>query len=411
MLKKAAAFLAAVSFLTVGCGVQNTRSDAGLESLVIPQSPVQSQGRMGFCWAYAQTGLIESVYKTQTGKTVDLSEEVIAMYHMAHAIRKMYRSNMGVMELWSAFSRDKLPEGWSMRLTPWTQPLDFNEDDIDGLDITKRYGLWPESAWNLKVATAEERDAMNSAIAQRARSYINSVDKDTITVDDVIENVLVGPPGFGFPSKPPQEFVYDGVTYTPHTFLKALNFNPDNFVAVEGLGQSDYTKVVASAKRALIRGLAVPLGFPINISRLKGDTFTGVGVPSQTLGDLVNFTREGGHLVLATDFVNEGGVEGATTVHRLRQEMMRDPYSLDYLVFKNSWGLGAKTNEAGIKIGGSDSGYYKIDREYLMAASKVGKYKGWTPLTVIVPKDIADFPFGYEPISDIVTNNSVTEAN
>ncbi len=199
------------------------------------------------------------------------------------------------------------------------------------------------------------------------------------------------------------------MTYSPQSFLASLSFDPDNFVAVEALGQADYSKVIAATKRAMVRGLAVPLGFPINISRLKGDTLSGAGVVSETQGDLVNFTRDGGHLVLATDFVNEGGVEGATSVNRLRQEMIRDPFALDYLVFKNSWGVGAKTNEAGIQIGGSDSGYYKIDREYLMGASKVGKYKGWTPLTVIVPKDIAEFPWGYEPISDIVTSSSTPE--
>jgi hypothetical protein len=233
------------------------------------------------------------------------------------------------------------------------------------------------------------------------------VDRKTVSVDDVIENVLVGPSGFGFPRNPPKQFEYEGVSYTPQSFLASLSFDPDSFVAIEALGESDYSKVIAATKRALVRGLAVPLGFPINISRLKGDTFSGVGVRTVTQGDLVNFTRDGGHLVLATDFVNEGGVEGATSVNRVRQEMIRDPFALDYLVFKNSWGLGAKTNEAGIMIGGSDSGYYKIDKEYLMGAAKVGQYKGWTPLTVIVPKDIAEFPWGYEPISDVVTSNSI----
>lgn len=397
--------LSAASLLVfAACGAQLQNSGSSLESLSIPQTPVQSQGRVGFCWAYAETGLMESVYKLKTGKTVNLSEESIAMFHMAHAIRKMYVSKMSVADLWNAFKPNGLPEGWFMRTTEWTAPLDATEDDIDGLEIAKRYGIWPESVWNVKVATVEEREAMMTAIAQRARLYLSEVNRSTVSVRDVIENVLVGPPGFGFPSYPPSEFEYDGKTYTPQSFLNSLDFKPDSYVALEARGENDYTRVIAATKRAMVRGLAVPLGFPINISRLKGDTFSGVGVPATTQGDLVNFTREGGHLVLVTDFVNEGGVEGAVSAEKLRQELVRDPSKLEYLVFKNSWGIGAKTNEAGIPIGGSDTGYYKIDREYLMAASKVGQYKGWAPLSVVVPKDIAELPWGYEPINDMVTS-------
>jgi hypothetical protein len=380
--------LLAVSSLLVACG-PNVVADSQVDSVAIPQTPVDNQGFMGFCWAYGGTGLVESYYKSFAGKTVNLSEEALAFFHMAHGIRKLYKTMHGI-DLYRALSYDRLPEGWFLRLAPGTADFELTEDDIDGLEIMKRYGVWPESVWSTKGRTAEERATMLRAISKRARDYMNTFDLQNGTIEDVINNVLIG--SSAFPSRPPLQFVYEGKTFTPQSFLSSMDFNPDQYAAFDIRGVRDLAKMVTVTKKTLARGISVPMGFPINISRLKNDTFSGKGVPSSTIGDMVNFTREGGHLVLVTDFVNQNGVEGATTEERLRSEVNRSPDDLDYVVFKNSWGLGAKTSESGAVLGGSDSGFYKMDRDYLLGASKVGEYSGWTPLQVIVPKDVLAKP-------------------
>jgi hypothetical protein len=374
---------------TTACGLQSPTNSATVESVEIPQTAIENQGRLGICWAYATTGLIESQYKANTKKSINLSEESIALFHMAHALHKMFQT-IGTVDLWKATAADKLPEGWFLRMSDLTRPENATEDDMDALDLIKRYGVWPESVWNAKADTSEKRDTMRRQISERARAFIRDGKQYDATVEQIIEEIVVGPGLFS--SRPPATFVYEGRQYTPQEFLKSLSFDPDDFVAVEAQSESDYRKVISATKRTLARGMSVPLGFPINISRLQNDTFSGKGIVSQSLGDLVNFTRDGGHLVLVTDFVNTGSTEGSIPMPELQEELDREEYSLDYLVFKNSWGVGAKNNEAGIPVGGSASGYYKIDREYLLASAKVGAYRGWAPLTVVVPKGDATAP-------------------
>jgi hypothetical protein len=395
-----AAFVLLSSFI-YGCGSQNYNHNSEVDSVAIPQTPVDNQGRMGFCWLYAETGLIESNYKTITGNTVNLSEEALAVFRFAHAIHKMFKT-VPAAKLLRSLSSSNIPQGWFMRFSEATYMPDYSEeDDMDGLELTKRYGVWPEAIWSVKAPTPEARDKMMRGISQRAMKFIAKFDRYTATVDDIINQIIVGPDGFV--SRPPAAFRYAGKMFTPQEFLQFLKFNPDNFVSITSRSVYDYGKIVSATKRALTRGLSVPLGFPINISRLQGDTFSGKNVPSETVGDLVNFTRDGGHLVLVTDFVNEGGQQGRTSQTQLRLELQRGSEFLDYLYFKNSWGVGAKSNESGFPVGESISGYYKIDREYLQAASKVGAHAGWTPLEVIVPSDIASAPWGFEPISEKVS--------
>jgi hypothetical protein len=100
---------------------------------------------------------------------------------------------------------------------------------------------------------------------------------------------------------------------------------------------------------------------------------------------------------LIDDFVNIGGKEGALPVAELLQEFLRPTKDLDYFVFKNSWGTDAKMNEAGVVISGSETGFYKMDREYLVGSANLSSNPDLAGfLEVVVPIDIARNPFGDE---------------
>ncbi len=171
-----------------------------------------------------------------------------------------------------------------------------------------------------------------------------------------------------------------------------LQINTDNFQAVIARSEDDYDKVITAAKRAMVEGFSVPLAFPINISRLHGDLFTGQDVSDPK--DWVSFAMDGGHLVLATDFVNKGGAAGAISSPFIFNELRRSASNLDTLLFKNSWGIGAKTNEAGAEIGNSPSGIYRMDQSYLRGAMRVPTLtkSPYNTVQLVVPKDIADNP-------------------
>ncbi len=395
MNMKQTVLIPALTLLFTACGVDNNKmNQAHVETVSIAETPVQNQGRVGFCWAYGEMAFIESQYKVQTGKTVNLSEEALGMLRIAHALHKIFVTTHGA-ELYSSLAFDKIPEGWNMRLTSYDRDSTETEDDQDGLDLAKRYGVWPESVWNFKIPNGAAKTELFRAISNRARALVNSYNPQTLTVEEVIEKVLVGTPGI--PSRPPIRFSVDGQEFTPQEYLKFLKFDPDNFAAVEAHGDQDFAKIVNATKLALLRGISVPMGFPINIERLKGDTFSGIGFNIKTESDVLDFARDGGHLMLVTDFVNVGSTVNALTFPEIQKEFFKSENDLDYFFAKNSWGLGAKTNEAGIRLGGSENGYYKIDKNYLINAAKVGQFPKRPALEIIVPNDIAQNPFAMPP--------------
>ena len=85
--RKSGAWLLAACVLSA-CGptVENTNTQSKIDSVEIPQTPVENQNRIGFCWAYAAVGLIESDFKVRTGDTLQLSEEALGFYRMLEGL-------------------------------------------------------------------------------------------------------------------------------------------------------------------------------------------------------------------------------------------------------------------------------------------------------------------------------------
>ena len=79
-------------------------------------------------------------------------------------------------------------------------------------------------------------------------------------------------------------------------------------------------------------------------------------------------------------------------------ELLKPAKELDYLLFKNSWGIGQKTSDTGAPIAFSKDGYYKMDMSYLSGAAQTS---AGLPVTLIavVPADIALDPFGTETVN------------
>ena len=380
------AALLALVMTTVACGPQGGSDSArsGTDSVEIPQTPVENQQRVGFCWAYAAVGLVESDYKVRTGEEIQLSEEALGFYRMVEGIYYLTQ-NLDGQDLIDMLNEDTF-QGWVL-----------SSDEIpDTFDLVQRYGVVPESVWKVKFEDGDKVDAMVKVIRKAAaRLVFDAPSAKSITRKQIASEVLLAPGAW--PSEPPKSFTVEGTTYTPKTYLNHLGFRPNDYAPVSTNKPEDLGKVINAAKRALVRGVSVPLGFPVNFDLLKVDTFSGAGAD---LNRADNFFKDGGHAVLIDDFVNKGSQPGALPLQQVIQEFLRPSTDLDYFVFKNSWGTEAKMNEAGVVIRGSKTGYYKIDQDYLRGSANLSRNPDFAGmLEIIVPADIAQDPLGHEDVN------------
>lgn len=167
---------------------------------------VKDQYMSSTCWSFSSTSLLESeLMKMGKGKT-DLSEMFIARYSM---LRKIHRH---------------LKLKGSNFFTPGGQFHDMTW-------VIKNFGLVPEEVYSGKKQgelyhNHAEMDTIFSRFVQDCvRSGITELDtKQEAWITSVLDQYL-GPV--------PAEFVYQGKTYTPHSFLEQyLELKPDDYVEI-----------------------------------------------------------------------------------------------------------------------------------------------------------------------------------
>jgi hypothetical protein len=373
----------------VSCGRPLPDLHATLETVELPQTPVRNQGRFGVCWAYGTIGLVEAEFKREQGLDIDLSEEALVFYHMAEGMEALFKT-LSVSELLTVLSKQALPEGWNTRITPdYETPLAKGEPrQRDGLDLIQTYGLVPEEVWSFKVSDETAKQKLFQAIVKNTRRLLQgSRPLASYSLQEIMEQVLVGEGAF--PSVPPSQFEYRGEIWDSREFVRSkLRFQPDDFGVFNSQSDADYPQLVALLKRALHRGYSVPLAFPINVDRFEGDRLTGAAIRDPN--DWISFARDGGHLVLVKDYVNQGMSMGALSTQQQDIELKRPSEDLEFIVFKNSWGVGAKFNEAGLPLATSTDGHYKMDKSYLKGAMRVPaltKIK-YNNVQIVVPRSM-----------------------
>jgi hypothetical protein len=373
-------FLAFMPLAVGACGAitQSGKGQSSLDTVDLPVTPVEDQGRFGICWAYGTIGLVESDYKRRTGKEVNLSEEAIAFYRLAEMVTLQMHKSKTFPQYFNDTSRG-FNEGFFSRILPAKK----QPGELDAFELVTKYGLVPQTSWNFKINSPEARTELLAVIRQKSIRFLSGRDLEAVTVEEVIDQIMIG--DGAFPSRPPTEFDVDGRTLTAVNFAKSeIAFAADDFEAVEVASEAELPRWITAVKKSLALGYAVPMGFPINIDRLDGGTF---GAPGVSPDDPIAFARDGGHLVLVTDFVNIGGREGLVSPEEVLAEVAKPAEQVEYLKFKNSWGLGAKTDAEGKPIGGSPDGYYRMNRDYLVGSARAAA-KGFLALNAVVPRSV-----------------------
>lgn len=377
----------------ISCGQNelHSGSDSSLKTVSIPQTDVRDQGRFGICWAYGTTALIESELLKNEGVQADISEEALAFEHMAEALRAQF-ATMSSSELLDFIMRGGVPEGWATRTTPDLAAMYLNSKHVqhDALALIKLKGAVPESVWSFKVKNAEDKRKLTVAIRDNVRElWQNGHIIQNLNIEQIKDLVLVGENRKAFPSRPPTYFKWKGRTISALDYVKdVLKFNPDDWEAVAIRKAADVDHFVQIVKQALAMGHSVPLAFPINIDRISGDAFR--ADENSKSYSWAAYGRDGGHLVLVTDFVNIGGSRGAVSDSALKSELAKPAGQLDAFLFKNSWGVGAKFNESGRPVGSSADGYYKMELGYLKGISMIPEATNnpWATTLAVVPRSL-----------------------
>jgi bleomycin hydrolase len=184
----------------------------------IEASNVKSQGNTGTCWSFSTTSFIESEIYKNIGENIDISE----MY----TVRNTYP-----IKAWDYVMRQGRTQ--------------FGEGGLahDVLNSIRKYGLVPESAFSGLVngETIYNHSKIVPELKKVLDTYIkndkNSKHPDWKKEVDSILNITIG--------KIPEKFMYNGVYYTPKSFLKMTHINPDNYVTLTSfLQQPFYSKFI-----------------------------------------------------------------------------------------------------------------------------------------------------------------------
>ena len=179
----------------------------------IEASAVKSQGNTGTCWSFSASSFIESEIYRNTGSIIDVSE----MYN----VRKTYDA-----KAWNYVMRQGKTQ--------------FGEGGLahDVMNSIKLNGLVPESAYSglLNDATNYNHSKIVPELQKVLDAYISNDRKSAakswkIATDSILDAQL---------GKAPENFIYNGVVYTPISFLEMTKLNTSNYVTLTSFLQQPF---------------------------------------------------------------------------------------------------------------------------------------------------------------------------
>lgn len=180
-------------------------------------NPTQSQGNAGTCWSFSTTSFYESEVLRQHGKKVEISEIYSAYFEYLEKARRFIEKRGN-----SVFSEGS--EGNAL------------------VRIMSLYGAVPDQVYTGLVngrkfhSHAKMVEEMTAFLNSLKTSNAWNVDFGLETIRAILNHYI---------GVPPTEFIFEGKTYTPHTYLKEyLKINPEDFVEILSYKQEPYWQKV-----------------------------------------------------------------------------------------------------------------------------------------------------------------------
>ncbi len=205
--------LAIVALMTLGAQAADNKKDGNNPNkpvfTVVKENPITSvkdQNRSGTCWDYATLGFFEAEILKATGKTYDLCESFIAnknyMDRAIHVVR--------------LHGDAQFAEGGSC---------------YDPLYIIQNHGICPENA--MPFPGSLYGDSLNNyqEFFSLMTPYVESVARNK--AKKLSNQWKVGLQGIldAYLGKCPDQFTYQGKTYTPQSFAASLGLDWNNYTS------------------------------------------------------------------------------------------------------------------------------------------------------------------------------------
>lgn len=175
------------------------------DDIVIPTTPVKDQNKSGTCWSFSGCSVLENESLRKGKPETDISEMFVVRNAYIDKARKYIRTGGKV----------NFAQGGSF--------ADVNH-------VLRNYGMMPEEAY----------DGLN--YGEKKHSHYEMADALTGYLDGVLRNgnkhlSTAWLPGFigildAYLGKVPEEFTYQGKTYTPQTFAKYLGLDADDYINI-----------------------------------------------------------------------------------------------------------------------------------------------------------------------------------
>ncbi len=179
----------------------------------VEASKVKSQGKTGTCWSYSTSSFIESEIFKNTGKNIDISE--------MFTVRNTYP-----IKAWNYVMRQGKTQ--------------FSEGGLahDVIQSIQHYGLVPQSAYSgltngmTKHNHSKIVPQLKKALDIYIKNDVNStVPNWKVAVDSILDASL---------GKVTDKFFFEGVMYTPKSFLAMTKINTSDYVTLTSFTHQPY---------------------------------------------------------------------------------------------------------------------------------------------------------------------------
>ena len=319
MMKKAFAISLALTCMITVFGQEKTDSLVFTTVMENPITTIKNQSRSGTCWAYATLGFFEGEILRKTGREYDLCEMFVAnKNYMDEAI---YHVRL--------HGDSRFSEGGSA-------------DDV--LWVLRTHGVCPEEMMPAPGSLTGDSLANFHEFFPLLTPYVEAVAKNKakklsgqwkVGLQSILDAYL---------GKCPEQFVYEGKTFTPRTFADSFGLNWDDYVSITSFTHHPfYTWFTIEA----------PYKWRPQLS---------YNVPLEELMDIIDTALDRGYNVCwggdvsGNGFDRQGLAQEATpATQELRQQRFdqwdatydhvmliygraKDQYGNDYYKVKNSWG-------------------------------------------------------------------------
>ena len=292
---------------------------------------VKSQGRTGTCWSYATSSFLESELIRKGKGMHDLSEMfVVSNIYKDKARNYIYRQGK------ANFSQGSLAH--------------------DPIAVAKRYGIVPEAVYAGKEKGAKRHD--HSEMEKALKGMLDGVlkqkrlSKKWFTAFQAVLDVYLG--------ETPEKFVYQGKEYTPKSFAKSMDINPDDYVSISSFTHHPFYEkfileipdnysngafynlpiheVEAIVDNAIRNGYSVAWDGDVSEKGFSASKGIAVAPVDNKREDL--FTKPGPETNVTQEMRQETFESYATTDDHLMHltGIAKDQKGTKYYLIKNSWG-------------------------------------------------------------------------